>query len=110
MTHITAISRHFLIVIGASISALIMLSVSTASAQSVSAGYYRAELASPVEKSTQIIRGVVWQCEGTSCSGSKGTSRPINECIRLARQLGDVTAFSVQAEDLGDSDIAKCNN
>lgn len=109
MTSVSHISRQLLIFIGASISALIMFSASTASAQAGGAGYYRAELASPVEKSTKIIRGVVWQCEGTSCTGAKGASRPINECVRLARQIGQVTAFSVQSQAMGEDDIAKCN-
>lgn len=99
--------RQFVFIIGASLSALVMFQASTASAQS--SAYFQAELASPVEKTTEIVRGVIWTCEGTSCVGTKDTSRPVYTCTRLVRKMGNVTAFSVRNEALGSEDLAKCN-
>jgi hypothetical protein len=99
-------------VAAASLSSMVMMQASTASAQapaSSSGGYFRAELASPVEKTTKIIQGVVWQCEGTVCNGARATSRPINVCTRLSRKMGDVTAFSARNEPMAGEELAACN-
>lgn len=96
-------------VAAASLSSMVMMQASTASAQAPTGGYFRAELASPVEKTTKIIQGVVWQCEGTVCNGAKATSRPINVCTRLSRKMGEVTAFSARSEPMAGEDLASCN-
>ena len=97
------------LVAAASLSSLVMMQASTASAQAPGSSYFTAELAAPVEKTTKIIQGVVWQCEGTVCSGSKATSRPINACTRLARKMGDVTAFTTRSEAMAGEELATCN-
>jgi len=86
---------------------MVMLQAITASAQTPS--YFSAELAAPVAKTTKVIQGVVWQCEGTVCSGSKATSRPVNACARLSRKMGDVTSFTTRSEPMAGEDIAVCN-
>ncbi len=93
----------------ASLSSMVMMQASTASAQAPGSSYFTAELAAPVEKTTKIIQGVVWQCEGTVCTGSKATSRPVNACTRLARKMGDVTAFTTRSEAMDGEDLATCN-
>jgi hypothetical protein len=96
-------------VAAASLSSMVMMQASTASAQAPGSSYFTAELAAPVEKTTKIIQGVVWQCEGTVCTGSKATSRPINACTRLARKMGDVTAFTTRSEAMAGEELATCN-
>ncbi|MEZ5710140.1 MAG: hypothetical protein R3E02_12215 [Blastomonas sp.] len=100
--------QQFAIVIVASLSALTMFSATTAHAQT--GGYFRAELASPVEKTVEVVNGVVWRCEGTSCTGTKSTSRPVNACARLARKVGEVTAFTVRGDAMDAEDLTSCNN
>ena len=46
-------------VAAASLSSLVMMQASTASAQAPGSSYFTAELAAPVEKTTKIIQGVV---------------------------------------------------
>lgn len=114
MTRFTHTLTQIAIVAAASLSSMVMLQASTASAQtpgaqSSGASYFSAELAAPVGKTTKIIQGVVWQCEGTVCSGSKATSRPINACARLSRKMGDVTSFTTRSEPMAGEEIAACN-
>ncbi|WP_373488319.1 hypothetical protein [Blastomonas sp.] len=109
MKTLTATLTQIALVAAASISSITMMQVSTASAQSPSGAFFRAELSSPVEKSSKIIQGVVWQCEGTVCLGAKATSRPINVCTRLSRKMGEVTAFSTRNDEMPAEDIAACN-
>ncbi|WJY17431.1 hypothetical protein QQS45_07055 [Alteriqipengyuania flavescens] len=72
--------------------------------------FYRAELAQPVsEGRTEIVRGVMWRCEGTKCIGTQGRSRAVIDCERFAREFGEVTAFSAKDEALDAADLARCN-
>ncbi|MFN3819045.1 CC_3452 family protein [Blastomonas sp.] len=115
MTRFANTLTQIAFVAAATLSSLVMLQASTASAQTPgpssnsSASYFSAELAAPVEKTTKIIQGVVWQCEGTVCSGSKATSRPINACTRLSRKMGEVTSFSTRSEPMAGEDLTACN-
>jgi len=101
--------RQSVFVIGAAISAAFMFSASTSTATAQSVSYFHAELASPVEKTTEIIRGVVWNCEGTTCTGTKDTSRPAHTCARLVKKMGNIITFTVRDEAMSDDDLAKCN-
>jgi hypothetical protein len=109
MTRITNTLTQIAFVAAASLTSMVMMQASTASAQTPGSSYFTAELASPVEKTTKIIQGVVWQCEGTVCSGSKATSRPVNACARLSRKMGEVTAFTARNEQMAGEDLASCN-
>ena len=73
--------------------------------------HYRATLAVPVAAPTQdVVSGVVWACKGETCIGTKGRSRPVIECTRLAREHGAVRAFSIKGEALAADDLARCNS
>ncbi|AOF98991.1 MAG: CC_3452 family protein [Blastomonas fulva] len=109
MPRFTKALTQIVFIAAASLSSMVMLQASTASAQTPGASYFSAELAAPVEKTTKIIQGVVWQCEGTVCSGSKATSRPVNACTRLSRKMGEVTAFTTRSEPMAQEDLAACN-
>jgi hypothetical protein len=90
---------------------LLAMTISATPAQAVSgtAGY-RAELASPLaEPRQEIVDSVVWQCEGTSCAGTKSGSRPVIVCGRLAQKLGPVTRFAHAKGELDAKDLARCN-
>ena len=52
---------------------------------------------------------MVWNCEGTSCRGTKGTSRPVRICRELNRELGAVTAFTAKGEAIAAEELARCN-
>ena len=109
MTRLANTLTQIAFVAAATLSSMVMMQASTASAQAPGASYFSAELASPVEKTTKIIQGVVWQCEGTVCNGSKATSRAINACTRLSRRLGDVTSFTTRSEPMPAEELASCN-
>jgi hypothetical protein len=51
----------------------------------------------------------VWACEGNTCVANKGTSRPSRVCRGLAREFGEITAFTADGEALEEKDLARCN-
>ncbi|WOE75243.1 CC_3452 family protein [Alterisphingorhabdus coralli] len=93
----------------AAIAATAAVTLFASPAQAGSKVYYEAKLAAPVEKQTEIIRGVVWRCSGDTCRAPKTTSRPTNVCARLVRKMGEVTEFTTRGEAMAAEDIADCN-
>ncbi len=73
------------------------------------APYYTAELTAPAAESRFVEGGVVWFCDGTSCAAAKGTSRPVNICRKLSREVGEITSFTAKGEALESDDLARCN-
>lgn len=78
-------------------------------AQANGAAFYAAELATPAAERTNVIGGVAWRCQDTTCVAAKGRSRPVVMCQRVARELGEVTGFTAEGEALPAEDLARCN-
>ncbi|MXO61072.1 hypothetical protein GRI89_16130 [Altererythrobacter salegens] len=74
-----------------------------------STAYYQAELTAPVETAKFVAGGLVWNCDGTSCSAGKDTSRPLFVCRKLAKETSAVVRFSADGQDLSTEDLARCN-
>ncbi len=72
--------------------------------------YYTVELAQPAVASKAVVRGVVFQCEGTSCRAPVSSSAPRNVCASVAKEFGEVTSFKAGDRILEASDIANCNS
>jgi hypothetical protein len=73
-------------------------------------GYYRATLAAPLaEPRKEILSGVVWNCDGAECGGTKSGSRAVIVCGRLAGKLGEVASFSYGRDTLDAGELATCN-
>ncbi|MEL7690450.1 CC_3452 family protein [Citromicrobium bathyomarinum] len=77
-------------------------------AQAETGVYYRATLAQPVEKRTEVIRGGTFICSGTVCVGTKARSRPELVCERLGRAFGTVSSFSFNGKELDAEALASC--
>ncbi len=71
--------------------------------------YYTATLAQPAEDNRAVAGGVAWVCQGTTCVANKGTSRPSRICRGLAREFGEITAFTANGEALPEDKLARCN-
>lgn len=74
------------------------------------APYYHAELASPAPERNPITRGIAWTCEGTDCVAPKGKSSAKYVCVWIARESGELTAFSADGEAFAAEDLAECND
>jgi hypothetical protein len=74
------------------------------------AGYYRAELAAPLaEPRQEILSGVVWNCEASTCTGTKSGSRAVIVCGKLAQEFGQVASFADAKGALDAESLARCN-
>ena len=71
---------------------------------------YNVALASPLAApSKRIINGVMWRCEGDSCSGASDGSRPVLACARVADAFDQVARFTGPKGELSAEDLARCN-
>ena len=68
-----------------------------------------AELAAPASETTVIAGGLAWNCAGTQCVATKGTSRPIRICNQLKRDVGTIVSFTANGEALDADKLAQCN-
>lgn len=71
--------------------------------------FYVAELAGPAPQSRAVAGGIAWYCEGNRCIAGKGNSRPLRMCRELQREVGPITAFTVEGEALEADKLARCN-
>lgn len=71
--------------------------------------YYTATLAETAENNRAVAGGVAWNCAGNTCVANKGTSRPSRVCRGLAREVGEITAFTANGEALAEDELASCN-
>lgn len=80
--------------------------VSAASQQT----FYTATLATPLAAPRQeILRGVLWNCAGDTCTAPRDVSRDVNVCARLAAKVGPVASFATPRGAMGGDDLARCN-
>lgn len=87
------------------------ISTATASANSPQArsSYFTVELAQPTEETTAIAGGVVFACEGSTCTGPRSGDRPLRVCSDLRRKVGTIASFTTNGEAISDSLLARCN-
>ena len=72
-------------------------------------GFYNITLAAQPAAAKQIVRGMIFNCDGATCAAGEGTSRPAIVCASIARELGPVTSFRAGDESLDGEALAKCN-
>lgn len=71
--------------------------------------YYTVELAQPAQAKQAVIRGVIFNCEGTACRASVSASAPRNVCASVAKEFGEVASFQAGDRVLDAADLAGCN-
>ena len=102
-------SRLGLLAGAALTSALFVFAAPQAHAAGNNARFYTVELAQPASAERTIVRGVVFNCEGTSCRAPLASSAPRNVCASVAKEFGEVTSFKAGDRLLEADDIATCN-
>jgi hypothetical protein len=79
------------------------------SAQTASTPYFSVELAQPATDEQAIAGGVVFTCEGTTCTGPRSGDRPLRVCSELRREVGPIASFAVRGEPVAADLLARCN-
>lgn len=91
---------------------LIVLLVATSAPVFVAsaAPSYVASFAAPAATAKLVSSERLWNCEGSTClAGGDATSPAKNICVRIAKEVGAVTAFSAKGRDFTAEQVAACN-
>lgn len=73
------------------------------------APYYQVELTQPAASSKELLRSVFVKCEGTVCRAPMASTAPKNMCISIAREFGEVSAFTAGDRVFTAEELATCN-
>lgn len=75
------------------------------------ASTFTVETATPVAENERIIaEKVVWSCEGTTCVAELDRKKvSVRSCKRIAKKVGEITAFTNVKSALTAEEIATCN-
>lgn len=104
----STISNRALFAGSLAVAAAMIPIAAPASAQA--SGFYRAELAAPLDAPRkEVLNGVVWRCEGASCIAPKASARAEIVCGKLARKVGPVASFAHGEDALDEAALSRCN-
>lgn len=73
------------------------------------APYFTVELVQEASDSEAIAGGVVFRCEGTTCTAPRSGDRALRVCSQLRREVGTIASFNVAGEAMSEADLARCN-
>ncbi len=94
-----------------SIAALAATAVTAAAPATAQSGsYYTASLAAAPGQAKFVTRSTIWHCNGTTCTAPKAGSRDAIMCELVARQAGQLTAFTANGTAFDAEALSKCNS
>jgi hypothetical protein len=71
---------------------------------------YEAELSRAAKSAAARAGGVDWSCAGTRCTAeARGGAVSVRGCSELARAVGPVTRYASEIRQLGEKELAECN-
>jgi hypothetical protein len=74
------------------------------------APHYAAELAQAAPAAERmVVHDIVWRCGAGGCVAGRSSSRPLTDCMALARQAGVLKSFAVEGAALPPEQLEKCN-
>jgi hypothetical protein len=106
---LSPISQRSIALFAAALASATLLFGAPAAHAAPKSAYYQVELAQPAGVKKAIVRGVVFQCEGTVCRAPMSASAAKNVCASLAREIGQVQSFKAADRVLDANEMASCN-
>jgi len=92
-----------------SLVAAAVISVSFAGVAHARNEVFTAQLQAPTQESRVVARSTLWSCEGDVCRARPRHSASVSACRALAREVGPLTAYGHEENQLSAEEIAECN-
>ncbi|NWG52459.1 MAG: hypothetical protein HXY28_01955 [Hydrogenophilaceae bacterium] len=70
---------------------------------------FTAQLQAPAQESRVIARSTLWTCEGDVCRAMPRHGVSVSACRALVREIGPVTSYGAEDDQLSAAQIAECN-
>jgi hypothetical protein len=91
-------------------SFLVLAALVAAAPAQAAAPHYAAELAQARPAAERlVVHDIAWRCAGAGCVAGRSDSRPLTDCMALARQAGALKSFAVEGAALPPDQLEKCN-
>ncbi len=103
------VSTRFGALVGAALTTSVLLFAAPQAHAAPAGPYYKAELSQPAASKQELLRSVFVKCEGTACRAPMASTAPKNMCISIAREFGEVSAFSAGDRVFTAEEVAACN-
>jgi hypothetical protein len=82
----------------------------TAAPAFAAAPHYAAEFSQARPAAEQmVVHDIVWRCAPEGCVAGRSDSRPLTDCMALARRTGALKSFAVEGAALPPDQLDKCN-
>lgn len=106
----TAITTRNIVLAGLALFGTVASFSATVSPAQAAPARYTAKLptavAAPVRK---VVNGVIWNCNGDTCTGPVDGARPLNTCAKVVKAFGPVASFTGPKGELSAEDLQTCN-
>lgn len=90
--------------------AALSATLAPAAIQARTAGaFYTVELAQPASDDEAIAGGVLFRCEGTTCTAPRSRDRALRVCSELRREVGSIASFNAGGSMLSEQQLSRCN-
>jgi hypothetical protein len=91
-------------------SFLVLAALAAAVPAQAATSHYSAELAQARPAAERMVANdIAWRCAGAGCVAGRSDSRPLTDCMALARQAGALKSFAVEGAALPPDQLEKCN-
>ncbi len=102
-------ARNLLVAALAVVGTVASFSLTAAPAQAQTSGYTAKLVKALDAPSKKVVNGALWNCAGDSCTGRSDGSAPVNTCVRVVKEFGQVTSFATPKGELSADKLARCN-
>ncbi len=90
-------------------TALTLIAAATLAAPATAAAPLMSADLTAAAEARVIVKGAAFACEGETCTTRSAASRPAVLCERLVKEVGPVTSFKVNGEEMDARDLERCN-
>jgi len=106
----TAITTRNIVLAGLALFGTVASFSATVSPAQAAPARYTAKLSTAVQAPVRkVVNGVVWNCNGDTCTGPVDGARPLNTCAKVVKAFGPVASFTGPKGELSAEDLQTCN-
>lgn len=106
----TAITTRNIVLAGLALFGTVASFSATVSPAQAAPVRYTAKLSTAVAApARKVVNGVIWNCNGDTCTGPVDGARPLNTCAKVVKAFGPVASFTGPKGELSAEDLQTCN-
>lgn len=106
----TATTSRNIVLAGLALFGTVASFSATVSPAQAAPARYTAKLSAAIEAPVRkVVNGVIWNCNGDTCTGPVDGARPLNTCAKVVKAFGTLASFTGPKGELSAEDLQTCN-